>query len=98
NKGAVEEKDGWQYPNPRLRIIELGTGAVRHDSPAANIDNTYLTFSDDGGLLAIAAGKKLWLLEVRTGGKKHVAADLPAIQKLQFMPGTQQIAAQFADQ
>ena len=84
----AEEKVGrWQYPNPRLRIIDLATEAVWHDSPAANIENTHLTFSDDGSLLAIAAGKKLWLLEADTGSKTLVAADVPAIQKLQFMPG-----------
>lgn len=99
NKG--EEKDqerAWQYRNPRIRIVDLGGGTVRHDFPAASIENTRLAFSDDSSLLAITAGKELQLFDVVSGGKKQVAADVPAIQKLQFMRGTQQIAAQFADQ
>jgi WD40 repeat protein len=99
NKAAVEDKNGgWQYPNPRFRIIDLGTGAVRHDFPAANLENTHVIFSDDGSLLAIAAGKELGLMEVATGGKTRVATGVPAIKNLRFMPGTRRIAAQFADQ
>jgi WD40 repeat protein len=89
---------GWQYSNPRLRIIDLGTGAVRHDFPAKIIENMHLTSSDDGSLLAIAAGTDLWLLDVATGRKTHVAAGVPAIQNLRFISGVKQLAAQLADQ
>jgi WD40 repeat protein len=99
NKGDEKDKEGgWQYRKPRFRIIDLGTGAVRHDFPVGNIENTHVTVSDDSSLVAIAAGKELQLFNVATGGKKPVAADVPAIQKLQFVPGTQRIAAQLDDQ
>jgi len=98
-KAAIEDNTGaWQYRNPRFRIIDLGTGAVRRDFPATHVENTHMVFSDGGSLHALATGNELWLLDVATGRKTRVAANLPAIQKLRFLPGTPRIAAQFADQ
>jgi WD40 repeat protein len=92
------KQNNWQYTNSSLRIIDLGTGAVRHDFPASSVENARLSFSDDGRLVASAAGNEIWLVDTASGRQSRIAAGVPILKKLRFVSGTQRIAAQFADQ
>jgi WD40 repeat protein len=87
----------WEYLNPRLRIVDVGTGAIRHDFPATHIDTTKMTLSDDGSRLAIAAGPELSVLNLGTG-RKTAVAEVSKIQELRFVQSAEHLAARLEDQ